>query len=111
MDEVLQTTGIGESARTTGRKSARSQRVEIITRGECRRRWTLEQKREIVAESLGPELTPTEVARKHAISSGQLYTWRRELLSLPGAVIARTTPRFAAVDLCHPAVWSENVFG
>jgi transposase len=40
----------------------------------------LEQKREIVAESYGTELTPTEVARKHGISSGQLYTWRRELL-------------------------------
>jgi transposase-like protein len=33
----------------------------------------VEQKREIVAESFGSELTPTEVARKHAISSGQLY--------------------------------------
>jgi hypothetical protein len=32
------------------------------------------QKREIVLESLGSELTPSEVARKHAISSGQLYT-------------------------------------
>jgi transposase len=71
--------------------------VEIITRGECRRSWTLEQKREIVAESLGSELTPTEVARKHAISSGQLYTLRQQLLSKPGAVIERRLPRFAEV--------------
>jgi transposase len=61
--------------------------------------WTLEQKREIVAESFGPELTPTEVARKHAISSGQLYTWRHQLLSTPNAVVTRTAPRFAEVDL------------
>jgi transposase len=73
--------------------------MEIITRGERRRRWTLEQKREIVAESLGPELTPTEVARKHVISSGQLYTWRRQLLSVPGAVVTGAMPRFAAVEL------------
>jgi transposase len=99
MDEVLQTSGLGESAHTTGRKSARSARVEMITRGDRRRSWTLEQKREIVAESLGPELTPTEVARKHAISSGQLYTWRQQLLSMPGTVIERAIPRFAAVDL------------
>lgn len=99
MDEVLQTSGLDESAHTTGRKSARSARVEIITRGERRRSWTLEQKREIVAESLGPELTPTEFARKHAISSGQLYTWRQQLLSVPGTVIERAMPRFAAVDL------------
>jgi transposase len=73
--------------------------MEIITRGERRRRWTLEQKREIVAESLGPELTPTEVARKHGISSGQLYTWRRQLLSVPGTLVTGAMPRFAAVGL------------
>ncbi len=99
MDDVQQAPGSEESAHTTGRKSARSQRVEIITRGERRRSWTLEQKREIVAESLGSELTPTEVARKHAISSGQLYTWRRQLLSMPGTVIEHAVPRFAEVDL------------
>jgi transposase len=99
MDDVHPTPGPAESAHTTGRKSARSQRVEIITRGERRRSWTLEQKREIVAESLGSELTPSEVARKHAIGSGQLYTWRRQLLSKPGAVIGRAMPRFAEVDV------------
>ena len=99
MDEVLQTGGLDESARTTGRKSARNRPIEIIMRGERRRSWTLEQRREIVAESLGPELTPTEAARKHAISSGQLYTWRRQLLTMPGAVIERAMPRFAEVAL------------
>jgi transposase len=54
-------------------------RVEVITRGERRRVWTLEQKREIVSESLGSALTPTEVARKHGISSGLLYGWRQKL--------------------------------
>ena len=69
-----------EDARTIGRKGARRGRLEIITRGERRRSWTPDQKREIVAESLGPELTPTEVARKYAISSGLLYTWRQQIL-------------------------------
>ena len=99
MDEVLQTSGLDESAHTTGRMSGRSARVEVLPRGERRRSWTLEQKREIVAESLGSELTPTEVARKHTISSGQLYTWRRQLLGITGRVIERAVPRFAAVDL------------
>lgn len=98
MDEVLPAGGLEESAHTTDRKSARNRPIEIITRGERRRSWTWEQKGEIVAESLGPELTPTEVARKHGISSGQLYTWRRQLLALPAAVIERSAPRFAAVD-------------
>src|SRR3954466_14559149 len=67
-----------ESARTSGRTSARNSRVEVLTHPERRRSWTLEQKREIVAESLGPELTPAEVARKHGISTGQAQRcWRR----------------------------------
>ena len=59
-----------EDAHTINRKGARMPQVEVITRGERRRVWTVEQKREIVAESLGSTLTPTEVARKHGISSG-----------------------------------------
>src|SRR5215212_1559673 len=78
MDEDLRMPESDESARRTGRESARGPQVEIITRGERRRSWTLEQKREIVAESFGSELRPSEIARKHAIGTGQLYTWRRE---------------------------------
>jgi transposase len=98
MDEIPDVIATGESAHTTGRMSARSTRVEIITRGERRRRWTPEQKREIVAESYGGELTPTEVTRKHGISSGQLYTWRREMLGMRSAVVSGVTPRFAEVE-------------
>jgi hypothetical protein len=39
------------------------------------------------------------VARKHVISSGQLYTWRHQLLSMPNAMVTRTAPRFAEVEL------------
>jgi transposase len=99
MDTIPDAAAFDGSAHTTSRKSARPPRMEIITRGERRRRWTPEQKREIVAESYGPELTPTEVARKHGISSGQLYTWRHELLGLRAAVVSRAVPRFAEVTL------------
>jgi transposase len=99
MDAPSDPSAADESARTTNRRSARNTRVEIITRGEGRRRWTSEQKREIVAESLGPDLTPTEVARKYAITTGQLYTWRQQFLTVPGALITRAVPRFAEVEL------------
>ncbi len=88
-----------EDAHTIDRKSGRKPRVEILTGVERRRSWTAEQKREIVGESLGPDVTPTEVARKHGISTGQLYTWRQQLLSFQGAVVNRTMPRFASVEL------------
>ena len=99
MDELPGITATDLSAPTTSHRSARSARVEIITRGERRRRWTPEQKRDIVAESYGRDLTPTEVARKHGISSGQLYTWRQEVLGVRAAVLTRAAPRFAAVEV------------
>ena len=99
MDEPLDVPAIDESAHTTSRRSARNLRVEVITRGERRRSWSSEQKDQIVAESLGPELTPTEVARKHGISSGQLYTWRQQRLSVQTALVTRAAPRFAEVEL------------
>jgi transposase len=91
-----------ETARTSAPTSGRSGRVEVLTRAEPRRSWTVEQKREIVAESLGPDLTPTEVARKYRISSGQLYTWRQQMLSLQSVTVTRTPLRLAAVELTAP---------
>ena len=87
-----------ESTHTIGRKSARGPRVEVVG-AERRRSWTVEQKREIVGERLGLELTPTEVARKHGISMGQLYTWRQQMVSVQGAIVGRPGPRFTAVEL------------
>ena len=88
-----------ESARTTDHRSACWAHVEVLTRAEPRRSWPAEQKRQIVAESLGPDLTAPEVARRYRISSAQLYTWRRQLMSLPGFVITRAPMQFAAVEL------------
>ena len=87
-----------ESAHTSSRKGARNPRIELITRGERRRRWTIEQKQTIAAQSLAPGASPTEVARQYGISSGQLYTWRHALLAAqPEAV--HTVGRFARVEV------------
>jgi len=99
MDKAQHQPAIDESAHMTSRTSARNPRIEIITRGERRRSWTADQKSLIVAESLGPELTPTEVARKHGISTGQLYTWRQRHLKVQTAVVTRAALRFAEVEL------------
>jgi len=88
-----------ESAHMTGRMSARSQRIEVITRGERRRRWPIEQKREIAAESLEPGISPITVARRYGISSGQLYTWRRHLLEGSLGAAAGPAAKFARVEV------------
>jgi transposase len=88
-----------EDAHTIGRKGARMPRIEVITHGERRRVWTLEQKREIVAESLGSMRAPTEVARKYGISSGLLYGWRQKLLGSQMTVLQHLPPNFAQVEI------------
>jgi transposase len=96
------------SAHTTNRMSARIGRVEVLSRADRRRSWTVEQKREIVVESLGPDLTPTQVARKHGLSTGQIYTWRHQLLNVRGAPLLQA-PRFASVELTSsPAATSSD---
>src|ERR1700733_5614849 len=65
---------------TSDRMSTRPQRIEVITRGERRRRWSLAEKQAIVAESYAPHITITAIARKHGIGTGLLYGWRHQLL-------------------------------
>ena len=93
----------GEGARTHGRRSAQSGRVEFITRGDRRRVWAAEQKRAIALESLDPSTTPTDVARRYGISSGLLYTWRRQLREGQLGSAPHHAPKFARVDLVGEA--------
>ena len=79
----------------TATLTARPQRIEVITRGERRRRWSLEEKQAIVAESLAPNASLTAVARRHEIGTGLLYAWRHQLLGRRSGEAAR----FARVDV------------
>jgi len=42
------------------------------------RRFTEDFKRSLVEQLLSETVTPTELCRRYTISSGQLYTWRRQ---------------------------------
>jgi transposase len=69
----------------------------VITRGERRRRWSIEEKREIVAVSLEPGVRPGEILQRHGITSGQLYAWRQQLARRIGGKLAQSAPSFASV--------------
>lgn len=58
---------------------ARPRRIEVITGAERRRRWSAEEKAEIVAESLAEGAVVSEVARRHGLSPQQLFGWRARL--------------------------------
>jgi transposase len=79
--------------------TAPTQRIEVITRGERRRRWSIEEKREIVAESLGAGVRPSEIIHKHGITSGQLYAWRQQLTRRMDGPPAHPPAGFARVDV------------
>ena len=87
-----------EGARTSSLKSGRSPSIELITRAEPRRRWSIEQKQLIAAESLAPGASPIAVARRHGIGSGLLYTWRKALLEAQPGIA-----RFARVEVTGDA--------
>ena len=55
------------------------QRIEIITGHERRRRFTDEDKAQLVAEVFEPGQTVATVARRHGVCSSLLYRWRRAL--------------------------------
>ena len=52
-------------------------RVEILTGPTRRRRWSVDQKARIVAETLEPGARVAEVARRWQVCSQQVFGWRR----------------------------------
>jgi transposase len=63
----------------TASAPARLRRVEIITGMERRRKWSLEEKAKIVAESFAEGAVVSEVARRHGLNPQQLFGWRAQL--------------------------------
>ena len=53
-----------------------AERIEVVD-VRRRRRWSVEEKLRIVAECDLPGASVSEVARRHDLSTGLLFTWRR----------------------------------
>lgn len=56
-----------------------SERVEVITRTERRRRWSPADKLRLVLATREPGATVALVAREHGVSESLLYAWRGRL--------------------------------
>jgi transposase len=87
-----------------------SGRVEIITRPERRRRWSEEEKLQLVEEACRPGNSVSQVARQRGINTSQLFGWRRQALAKGLLTDHRrepaTTPAltFAAVEVAEEPV-------
>jgi transposase len=55
-------------------------RIELITGTARRRRWTIDEKAAIVAESTRSGINVSEVARRVGVNRGLLQTWRRKAI-------------------------------
>jgi transposase len=78
-------------------------RVEIF-QGQARRRWTTEEKRRLVAETLALGATVHGVARRHGVNTSQLFTWRKQFrVDLGPPAAAPMPPDFAAVMIAPAA--------
>ena len=53
-------------------------RIEVFTGAGRRRSWSAADKASIVAESYASGVSVCAVARRHALTPQQLFTWRRE---------------------------------
>jgi transposase-like protein len=85
---AAETTADAKEARATDHMSVRNPRIEVMMRSERRRRWSVEQKREIAAQNLEPGLSSITVARRYGISGGLLARgadscWRERLAPPP----------------------------
>ena len=70
-------------------------RGEIITALERRRRWSREEKEQLVAASFEPGVTVSEIARSAGMHASQLFRWRKELCQRSDA----REPRFLPVEV------------
>ncbi len=69
---------IGKEELQSAHTRAPELRGEVLSGPERRRRWSNEEKLRILAQSVAPGSSPSLTCRLHGISSGQLYTWRKQ---------------------------------
>lgn len=71
--------------------------VEIITGRERRRRWSVEQKLNIIAGTREAGARVRDVAARHDLCESVVFAWRRQ--ARKGILVARGTPAFLPVRM------------
>lgn len=78
-------------------KSEPVRRLEVFTGAGRRRRWSREQKAQILAESYAGDASVSAVARRHGLTAQQLFAWRRSAGRESAAQAGDTGLSFAPV--------------
>ena len=79
--------------------------VEVRVRAVRRRSWSTEDKLRIVRETLERGAVATAVADRHGISTGLLFTWRKQMLAtaMSGFVPVDAVPEAPRLEPPPPA--------
>src|SRR5262249_14577178 len=85
-----------------------SGRVEIITGPERRRRWSEEEKLQLVEEACRPGHSVSQVARERGINASQLFAWRRQALAQGLITDNRSEPSAAPALTFAPVEIAEE---
>jgi transposase len=76
-------------------------RVELLTGPGRRRRWSAEDKAQVIAETLAPGVRVSDVARRWQLHPQQVFGWRHEArkaaAARPRAMSGGTEPSFVAI--------------
>jgi transposase len=80
--------------------------AEILS-GERRRRWSEDEKARIIGESFTPGAKVSDVARKHGVSRGLIFAWRKEA-RVDGLAIP-AVPRLIPVQLATSSPLPSSV--
>ena len=87
---------------------ARDQRLELITGSKRRRARSARGKAAIVAKTFAPGANVPEIARRHGLNRGLLFTWRRQVRRARPSPVAEATsegergPAFVPVEIEGP---------
>jgi len=81
--------------------------VTVFSGPERRRRWSDEERLQVLSEAFAPGVRVADVCRRHDISTGLIYTWRRKLLDAEAAQKA-SAPEALPAPLFTEAVLSED---
>jgi transposase len=84
--------------------------VEIITGRERRRRWSLEDKIRLVAETNEPGALIRAVAARHNVCESLLFTWRRQAHEGLLVPAAPESPMFMPVQTRAPVSAAVSSF-
>src|ERR1700748_866219 len=71
--------------------------VEIIPGRERRRRWSVEQKLQVVGETHEPGARVSQVAARHGVCESLVFSWRRQ--AREGVLVSAGMPVFLPVQM------------